>query len=150
MDLPRLRAGAGAAPGRKAERSGYPVELNGAVAACELGRVERLVGGGDDLGEGLESARLIERRGADRDRHVERIARFELMPRPLASLDDAFADREHGAAIRLRKNEDELFTAVARHDVRRSHVALQQTRRRDEHLVAGLMTAVVVHALEAV
>ena len=55
-----------------------------------------------------------------------------------------------GSTSRVRKQYGELFAAVTRDHVRRSHAARQSRRDFDEHAVARRVTEGVVDVLEAI
>src|SRR4051812_1444717 len=108
----------------------------GAVAAGLLGQVERAVGAGDEF-----VRRLGRRPGGDAGR--ERLARGRDGPQPL--------DERFGAiGVRAREEDDELLAAVARDLVDGPQRASPGRGRAAQQSVSGLMTELVVEALEAI
>ncbi len=126
----------------------------GRTARCDcapkLRRVERLVGRLQHLFDAAEPPAVVVRGHPDRDRHREVALHADVVACLLKRTHDPLADRLEQRVVRVREHEHEFLAAVARDDVRRAHVGLEDVRRRHEDLIADRVTERVVDRLEAI
>ena len=119
-----------------------------AVSSAALGRVERLVRGADQIGDALgRNVRVCGHPEADGDR--ERL-RCVLEHRALDQAAQPLGEDGRVRQLDAAADDRELFAAVAREHVFGAHRGLRHLGQASEHVVAGDVAEVVVHALEEI
>ena len=139
------RRNAGELPAQRLDQAGHP----GAIDAAEEaeGHVERLL---------PDEARLP-RDAAGSPRPPAAPGRRLRVPRrrlrgagPCDALPDALRQRDRGPAIRFRKQDQELLSAVAAHEIRRANGFPDGAREFLQYTVTHLMAIGVIDPLEMV